>query len=217
VTTDILVYGAGGFAREVAWLVETCGEPYRCIGFIDDDEALHGESLNDYPVMGLDTAFERYPGAAVVPALGNPGARQVVMQKAIATGFSTETVIHPKTERSAWLDVGAGTVICAGCTLTTNIALGEYVQINLHCTIGHDAILDDYVTLAPGVHVSGCVHIERSAYIGTGAVIINGTRNEPIIIGARAIVGAGACVTKSIPADTTAVGVPAKPRQVPHA
>lgn len=216
VTKEILIYGAGGFAREVAWLVESCGESYRCRGFIDDDDSHHNESLNGYPVMSLDGAFANYPAAAVVPGMGDPGTREVVMQKAGAAGFSTETLVHPRTERSQWLTVGKGTVICAGCILTTNITIGQYVQINLDCTIGHDAVLEDYVTLAPGVHVSGCVQIKRSAYIGTGAVIINGTRDDPIIIGENAVVGAGACVTKSIPADTTAVGVPAKPLQVPR-
>jgi sugar O-acyltransferase (sialic acid O-acetyltransferase NeuD family) len=216
VTRDILIYGAGGFAREVAWLVESCGESYRCRGFIDDDDSLYDEPLNGYPVMSLEAATATCPDAAVVPGVGDPSTRQLVMQRVVASGFSTATLVHPRTERSQWLAIGTGTVICAGCILTTNITIGQYVQINLDCTIGHDAILEDYVTLAPGVHVSGWVYIQQSVYIGTGAVILNGTRDGPIIIGEHAIIGAGACVTKSIPADTTAVGVPARPIQVPR-
>jgi acetyltransferase-like isoleucine patch superfamily enzyme len=102
-------------------------------------------------------------------------------------------------------------VICAGTILTTNITLGDHVQINLDCTIGHDVELEEYATLAPGVHVSGCVRIGSGAYVGTGAVIINGDQEQPLTIGTGAVIGAGACVTRSVEPGTTVVGVPAKP------
>jgi len=57
------------------------------------------------------------------------------------------------------------------------------------------------------------VHLGKRAYIGTGAVVINGTQENPIVIGDDAVVGAGACVTKTVPAGLTVVGVPAKPLQ----
>ena len=72
--------------------------------------------------------------------------------------------------------------------------------------------MEDFVTLAPGVCVSGCVHIERGAYIGTAVSIINGTIDKPLVIGAGAIIGAAACVTRDIPPNVTAVGIPAKPK-----
>jgi sugar O-acyltransferase (sialic acid O-acetyltransferase NeuD family) len=135
------------------------------------------------------------------------------MKKAGATGFRFETIIHPRTERSRWIKIGLGTVICAGNILTTNITLGTQVQINLDCSIGHDVVMGDYTTLAPGVHVSGWVHFGKRVYVGTGAVIINGTEEAPIIIGDDAVIGAGACVTKSVAERMTVVGVPAKPLQ----
>jgi acetyltransferase-like isoleucine patch superfamily enzyme len=92
------------------------------------------------------------------------------------------------------------------------VVLGCNVQVNLDCTIGHDTVLEDEATLAPGVHVSGRVHIEQGAYIGTGAVIINGSESHFLRIGRHAVVGAGASVIRDVPAETTVVGVPALPR-----
>jgi sugar O-acyltransferase (sialic acid O-acetyltransferase NeuD family) len=207
---EFLIYGAGGSAREVAWLASECGQTVR--GFVDDDERAAGRIINDLPVLRLNDAAARYSKALVVGAVGSPAVRESVIDKAIASGFELGTLVHPRVETSRWVSIGPGTVICAGCILTTNITIGRSVQINLDCTISHDAVLEDYVTLAPGVHVSGWVRIERRAYIGTGVSIINGTEGDPLIIGAGAIVGAGACVTRSIPAGVTAVGVPAKPR-----
>jgi sugar O-acyltransferase (sialic acid O-acetyltransferase NeuD family) len=210
---QIAVYGAGGFGREVVWLAQSCkieGEDVEVVCFIDDASDVCGTIFNDIRVLPLSEAKWKYPDACVVSGIGVPKIRELTMQKALAAGFTFATLIHPRTERSKWIEIGLGTVICAGNILTTNIVLGTHVQINLDCTIGHDVIMDDYATLAPGVHVSGCVQIGKRAYIGTGAVIINGTQDQPIVIGDDVIVGAGACVTKSIPSGQTWGGVPAR-------
>ncbi|QTA93591.1 acetyltransferase [Desulfonema magnum] len=210
----IAIYGASGFGRELAWLIESCakrGMNYNIICFIDDDEKKHGTHLNNIPVLSLKDAKKRYPQATVVGGIGNPKIREKLMNKAADQGFVFETIIHPDTESSQWLEISEGSVICAGNTLTTNITLGHHVQINLDCTIGHDVIMGDYTTLAPGVHISGWVHFGKRVYVGTGAVIINGTEEAPLTIGDDAVIGAGACVTKSVPPLETWGGVPAKP------
>ncbi len=211
---QIAIYGGGGFAREVAWLVQACNEKnetYQVVCFIDDKLEVHNKILNGIPVMGLEETHERFPNASVVGGVGSPQSRQHLMEKAAAIGFNFETIIHPRTERSEWIKIDIGTVICAGNILTTNIVIGRHVQLNLDCTVGHDVVLKDYATVAPGVHISGCVHLGQRVYVGTGAVIINGTQDKPVIIGDDAIIGAGACVTKSVAAGETVVGIPAKP------
>ncbi len=209
---EIAIYGASGFGREVAWLVETTREDeYRVVCFIDDDPSKHGQLLNEIPVMSLEDAYSKFPSARVVGGVGSPQIREKLMTKASAVGFGFQTIIHHNVERSKWISYGEGTLICAGNILTTNITLGRHVQINLDCTLGHDIIMDDFATLAPGVHVSGCVHVGKRAYIGTGAVIINGTQEQPIIIGDDVVIGAGACVVGNVEAGQTVVGVPAKP------
>jgi sugar O-acyltransferase (sialic acid O-acetyltransferase NeuD family) len=132
------------------------------------------------------------------------------MNKAKETGFEFISLIHPNVEMSKWVEIGEGAVICAGNILTTNIWLHDHVQINMDCTIGHDVVMGDYATLAPGVHLSGYVHVGKRVYIGTGANIVNGTKDNPIIIGDDAVVGAGACVIRSVPSGDTVAGVPAK-------
>jgi sugar O-acyltransferase (sialic acid O-acetyltransferase NeuD family) len=206
---EYLVYGAGGFAREVAWLADICG--HTVVSFIDDAPDLPGALLNGIPVSTLDEAVSTFGTALVVGGIGSPGTREQTMTRAVAAGLRAGTLVHPRTEKSRWVEIGPGTVVCAGNILTTNITIGAHVQINLDCTVGHDVVMEDYVTLSPGVHISGWVRLARGSYIGTGANIINGTETHPLVIGARAIVGAGACVTKSVPAGSTVVGVPARP------
>jgi sugar O-acyltransferase (sialic acid O-acetyltransferase NeuD family) len=208
----IAVYGAGGFAREVAWLLDSFPEnKYQVVAFIDDNPDQHGKELNQIPVMGLPEVKNTYPDVKVLAGIGAPKIREKVTQKTTDEGLDFVSVVHPNVEISRFVDIGEGVVICAGNIITTNITIGNHVQINLDCTIGHDVVLGDYATLAPGVHVSGNVQIGKRAYIGTGANIINGTADKPLLIGADAIIGAGACVTRDIPPDVTAVGIPAKP------
>lgn len=205
---QIAIYGAGGFAREVAWLAESCDCRVAC--FVDDNPALAGKQVNGIPVMRLEDAAVRFAGAGIVSGIGSPKAREMVMQKAVAARFIPVPLIHPRVEMSRWIDMGEGAVICAGCILTTNIQIGKQVQINLDCTVGHDVAMGDCTTLAPGVHVSGWVHFGKRVYAGTGAVFINGTEESPLVIGDDVVIGAGACVTKSIDYGTWG-GVPAKP------
>lgn len=210
--TQLVVFGAGGFAREVCWLAESCPDVGDVVAMIDDDPARHGEIVNGIPVFGLEQARGQFPAARMVIGLGSPPHREAVAARAAAAGFAFATLVHPRVERSRHIEIGEGAVICAGNILTTNIVLGRHVQINLSCTVGHDVVLGDYVTLSPGVNLSGRVHIGARAYIGTNASIINGQTDAPIVIGDDAVVGASACVTRDVPPGTTVVGVPARPR-----
>lgn len=210
---QVAIYGAGGHGREVAWLVEECSTPelrYEVVCFVDDDVTIQGKQVNDIPVYALEAAHEQFPAACIAGGIGPPKIRELLMQKAASAGFGLVTLIHPRVERSRWIELGTGVMICAGSVLTANIVLGDHVQINRSCTIGHDVVMGDFATLAPGANISGTVHIGKRAYIGAGAVIKNGLPDHPIVIGDDAVVGAGACVIKSVPAGVTVVGVPAR-------
>jgi sugar O-acyltransferase (sialic acid O-acetyltransferase NeuD family) len=148
----------------------------------------------------------------MVVAIGSPQHRAAAAARAEAAGFTFASLIHPRSERSRWIEIGEGVVICAGSILTTNIRIGRHVHVNLASTISHDVVLGDFVTLGPGVNIAGRVRVGDRAYVGTNACIINGEADAPIVIGEDAVIGAAACVTRSVPAGTTVVGVPARPR-----
>jgi sugar O-acyltransferase (sialic acid O-acetyltransferase NeuD family) len=179
--------------------------------FVDDKPETWDSTLNQIPVRSVEEAQRRYPDASCTIAVGSPNAREGIEKRLHQLRLVPVNLIHPRVEKSRWLTIGEGAIICAGSILTTNITVGRHVHINLDCTIGHDVVLGDFVTLAPGVHVSGAVHIGRRVNVGTGAVFINGSREKPMVIGDDAIVGAGACVIKDVDPGVTVVGVPARP------
>lgn len=210
----LLIYGAGGFAREVAWLARDCaaaGTTPMPVAFVVDTGYPVDAAEVDLPVLDLSTALARHPDATMVVAVGSGAAREAMVERAREAGARFETLVHPRVERSSRLSLGEGTLVCAGNLLTVDIVVGRHVHVNLGCTVGHDVHIEDFATLAPGVHVSGRVRIARGVYIGTGAVILEGSRESPLVIGPGAVVGAGACVTRSVDPGVTVVGVPARP------
>lgn len=211
--TELVIYGAGGFAREVAWAAESGDSSTRSrivTCFVSDDA--DGRLLHQRPVLTLHQARQTFPNARMVVAVGSPHIRQKLAERALAAGFDFGTVRHHSVESSPSVSAGNGSVICARTVLTVDIRLGDHAQINLACTIGHDVTAGDYLTLSPGVHVSGWVHFGHRVFVGTGAVFVNGADDKPLVIGDDAVIGAGAVVTRDVPPGVTVVGIPAKPR-----
>jgi sugar O-acyltransferase (sialic acid O-acetyltransferase NeuD family) len=206
---QILIYGAGGFAREVKDVVdamEEAGKTVRCIGFLDDAVKNHGRTLNDLPVHG---GADRVHGFAneveFLVGIGNPVAKKKIAEMIAGHGGRFTKAFHPTAVTSRYVQYGGGTIVTAGVILTNQIRIGKHVILNLGVTVGHDCILEDYVTISPGVFISGNVHIGEGTDVGTGSAIIQG-----VSIGRWSVIGAGAVVTKDIPDNCTAVGVPAK-------
>lgn len=205
---DIVIIGAGGYGREVTWLLEDINKEnpqWNILGFIDDNESIQGKQLGEYKVIGTtDYLFEKE--LTVVIAIANPFIRREVYNKLKDTKNIFPTLIHPSVIYSDSVTFGQGVIVSAGSVVTVDIIIEDFVIIDWGCNMGHDTKISKFSTLLPSATVSGNVHIEENLLIGTGSTIIQG-----LTIGENSIVGAGAVVTKNIPKNCTAVGVPAKP------
>lgn len=207
----IAVFGAGGFGREVAMLIEQINDQKKqwdFIGFYDDGEE-KGKIINDYKVLGgVEEINKTTEPLSLVFAIGNPSTKKKIHESIKKSEIFYPTLIHPNVQmgKRQFIKIGEGCIITAGNILTVNIELGNHVILNLSCTVGHDTIIKDYSSFMPGVNISGEVLINECVYVGTGAKIIN-----QLEIGKETVVGAGAVVSKSLPEKCTAVGIPAKP------
>lgn len=205
----IAIIGAGGFAREVLTLINAINSntpQYEVIGFVGEDKS---QPVHGYPVIGNDDEVNlTQEPLSIVIAVGEPGLKAKIRGKYNNPLISFPTLVHPSVilgDKES-IKTGQGCIICAGCILTIDINIKDFVTLNLQCTVGHDTVIGNYSSFMPSVNISGEVDIKEGVYVGTGAKIIN-----QVEIGEHTIVGAGAVVAKSLPADCTAVGVPAKP------
>ena len=205
------VYGASGFGKEVMPLVRQQFPEIekQCFVFIDDGAGI--EQLNGYLVHTFDQFVALQSSAKVVTiAIANSQIREK-----IAHNLQQANIQHldVKAANALVLDeveIAEGSMLCPFVCLTSNIKIGRFFHANIYSYVAHDCIIGDFVTFAPSVKCNGNVHIEDHAYIGTGAIIKQGTPDQPLVIGKGAVVGMGAVVTKSVPAGAVMVGNPAR-------
>lgn len=188
------IIGAGGFAREVQ-----AAMGFDCKFFVDD-EYMKVES-GIYGLSQFDP--EKYK---VVVAIGDPTDRANMIAK-LPSNTQYFTFIDPTSIIMGGVDIkiGEGSIICAGCIITTNVQLGEHTHLNLLSTIGHDTIIGDYFTTAPGTKISGNNIIGSRVYIGT-----NASTKQKLNICDDVTIGMNAAVVKDIVEPGVYVGIPAK-------
>jgi len=205
----LVIIGAGGFGRETVALVEDINAmkgQWLIKGFVDDAADLSGATIMGYPVLGTLDWLTTQRGLHYVIAVGASLTRRRLAQRLGEIPHEAAKLIHPSAAYHATTLLGPGAIICRGASLTVSIGVGRHVIADVHSTIGHDTNLGDFVTLHPGVHISGGAIIGQAVELGTGSVVL-----PSICIGEETIVGAGAVVNRSLPACCTAVGVPARP------
>lgn len=111
------------------------------------------------------------------------------------------------------------------CPYGHNILVGDHVFLNGSCTIldcnevriGHHVMLGPQVQIYTAAHalqaearnqgweVAKPVVIEDNVWLGGGAILLPG-----VSVGLNAVVGAGAVVSRSVPANTVVAGNPAR-------
>lgn len=208
---DIVIVGAGGFGREVKFIIDRINKinlSYNLLGFYDDNKDLP-DIINGAPYLGdLKSLISNTKPISVVLGIGDPNIKSKIVNRLIVNdSLSYPNIIDPGAIiGDDKINLGKGNVICCGVIMTCNIDIKDFTTLNLSCTVGHDTIINDFSSFMPSVNISGEVVIEKGVYVGTGAKIIN-----LLSIGQHTIVGAGAVVAKSLPANCTAVGIPAKP------
>lgn len=207
---DIVIIGCGGFGREVAWLIEeinNVNREWNILGFIDDDTLNHGQIINGYTVLGGFEYLKEKKNIYYVCAIGSAKSRRrIVEEKCSKYNIIPATLVHPSVLMNKKnVCIGEGSIVCASNILTVNINVGKHTLINLDCTIGHDVIIEDYVTIYPSVNISGNCKVGLCSELGTGTHIIQGKN-----IGKGTIIGAGTVVIRDIGDNCVAVGNPAR-------
>lgn len=204
----VVIVGAGGHAREVAQILlsaRAAGEPVEPLGFVvddpDDGDRIGQPVLGDFEWLGnLDRG-----SVEVICAVGTPALNRRLVERVQALGFPFGRVISPQAWVADPARIGEGTIVFPQVVINADAIVGDHVTLNVAATVSHDALVGDFVTVGPGAHLAGNVKVGEGCFIGMGANVIQG-----ITIGDRSVIGAGAAVIDDVPADVTAVGVPAR-------
>jgi len=167
--------------------------------------------LNGHRVLRYAEFVSGDGDKSIIVAIADGIVRRSIEERCLKDGMKISRVTAASMVKMDEVEMGDGAIICPFVTLTSNIKIGRSFHANIYSYVAHDCEIGDYVTFAPGVKCNGNVRVENNAYIGTGAIIKQGKKSKPTVIGEGAIVGMGAVVTKSVPAGAVVVGNPAKP------
>ena len=200
----IVIVGAGGFGREVAWVIERLNAVcpiFEVLGFCDDAADKRDGMCGTYPLLGPLKALK--PGFGTVGvfcAIGNNRVRQSVMADARIEGHEPVTVVDPSAVIAPDVEIGKGSYVGIGSVVSVGARLGQGVLVNHHVSVGHDVTVGDFAQLCPGVCLSGGCEVGEGALFGT----LSGT--IPLKkVGAWSTVGAGTLALRDVADGATVV------------
>ncbi|MHB8900655.1 MAG: acetyltransferase [Thermoguttaceae bacterium] len=203
----IIIIGAGGFGREVFWLIEDINRAaptWKVAGFADDNPAAL-DPLDHYPPvrrrigdLPLDDCRH------YVCAVGDPATRKAIVERLADKGLTWPALIHPTATVGPGSTLGEGSIVCRNSIVTVDAALGRHVHLNNAATVGHDARLGDFCTLSCQVDICGAATVGEGVFVGSHASVLPKAK-----VGDWARVGAGSVVLRTVRKGTTVFGVPA--------
>jgi sugar O-acyltransferase (sialic acid O-acetyltransferase NeuD family) len=205
----ILIFGASGMAREAGEIAYLNG--YSPIYIVRDKAEFDGWIFEDDAVLEADVW--RYKSLPFVIGIGENAARQRIVTR-FADEINYVNLIHPTATfgrgQRELIEKRRGIIIAAGVRLTNNIQVGDFSIINQNATVAHDVVIGEYVHISPLSCISGNVLINSLSWIGAGAVINQGQKNEKLEIGKATIIGSGTIVLTSCEPYSVYVGNPAR-------
>lgn len=210
----LAIIGAGGHARECAWIAQEAGWIVRA--FVDRGRPPAGALRKASQFFGApvleEAAFLSAREAPIHMAIGvGDGAARRKIAETFAPHALWTTLRHPTALVAPSAEIGAGSVLFPQSTVSVAAQLGAHVVLNIGASVSHDARIGDYATIGPGARVCGGVDVGAGVTLGAGVTVRNATPERPLRIGEGAFIGAGAVVIADTPAGAVVAGVPARP------
>ena len=207
---DLLIYGAGGFGREIACLLKAINlikSQWNLIGFIDD--GIEPGLSNRYGVvLGGLSFLNTYPqNVAVVFSIASPTILQTLVSSITNPLVSFPHIIAPNAnifDPDAF-SVGKGNVLFFGCRISCDVQISDFNLFNGFVSLGHDVTMGSFNVLGPSTRVSGNATVGDSNFFGIQSIVLQGLK-----IGDHTRIGPNSVVIRNTKNNSLYYGNPAK-------
>lgn len=201
----LIIIGAGSVGGFVAYNHEHLKSEYELIGFLDDDITKLDKKLFNYPVLGTTNDIKKYIDCFFILGIAFPKIKDKIVTKLSKYNLRYINYISPSAWISNGVTIGNGVIIYPGVCIDYEVTLEDFVTINMNAVIGHNCLIDQYSTLAPGVCLAGHTSCLKGSDLG-----INSATRQNVVVGEYAVLGGNAIALNDINKNTVSVGVPAK-------
>lgn len=206
---DIIIYGAGGLAKETVQLIEDINSvkpQWNILGYIDDFKGDCGEYVNGYRILGGSGILKDVDeGTCIVLALGDPEAKKAIHTNISCYNLTYPVLIHPTAVVAPSAIIGEGSVVGIHCVLSVNTVIGKHVLLNTKTFVAHDSCIQDFSSCFVNCIVNGNVTIGQGVLLGSNTVIM-----ERKTIGGKARISMGSIVTFDVEAGHVVMTKPSK-------
>lgn len=209
---DIAIFGAGGFGKEIACLLNRINEErltWNLIGFFDDNIELKDKMISHYGkcLGGINELNAYDENLNVIVAIGSPTATKSVVEKITNPLVEFPNIFHPnvKCADKESFNIGKGNIVQGDCFFSCDVTIGDFNVMNGSVIFGHDDIIGSYNTFMPAVRISGEVKIGNCNFFGIASIIL-----QQIKIGNNIRLGAGSVLMTKPKDGFLYIGNPAK-------
>jgi sugar O-acyltransferase (sialic acid O-acetyltransferase NeuD family) len=192
----ILIYGAGGFGKEISLLINEINEvepTWQLLGYLDDGVSVGTEIKNGSVLGGIDFLNNYETEIAVVFSIANPIILKKVVDKITNPKIYYPNIISPgvKFYEKKTVNIGQGNVFINGCRLSCDIDLGNFNLLNGFVVIGHDVKIGSFNIFSPSSRLSGAVTMKDQNFFGVSSIVLQGVN-----IGSNTKVGVMSVIMK---------------------
>ena len=198
-TQRLLVYGTGGWAREILEILSLTHafRPEAVMGGVGDPE--DRGSLSGVPILGrdrLEELFRRGCRKAANAVAVTPGAfsRREIYTALKKRGFEFPNLVHPRAVLDRDVLLGEGDLVFAGAFVGQEAVIGDDCVLNVGAVVSHQCVLGPHCHVASGAVLAGKVRLGENVLVGQGVTVYAGVR-----VGDGAVLQNGCHVYRDVP------------------
>ncbi|MCC5945023.1 MAG: NeuD/PglB/VioB family sugar acetyltransferase [Bernardetiaceae bacterium] len=205
----VIIFGANRIGKTALEIFKSHNIIVYC--FLDDDESLHNQEIQEVLVMG-STDNETLTNLLGETCNAFIATDELALRLRIAQKVERKykkmpvNAIHQSVVVASDANIGHGNLIDAGAVISTGVKIGRYCLIHAGAIIAADAQIGDFVQIGAGAIIGEGAKIEDKVFVGSGANIIAGVKVEE-----QARIGAGSIVMRNVEESQTVFGNPAAP------